>query len=786
MLLLLSAVVISAMLGESSDSLIIFMILMMTGMLGFWQEHKAGKAMEKLRNMIAAKHSVLRDGQELLLGSEDLLPDDMLMLDAGDMIPADCDILESNELHVDESSLTGESFPVEKTPPAMMHEDPSSIGPHSLWQGTSVISGTATARVMLTGRDTRYGKITGALEQTTETSHERGMRKFGLFLLRITLWLSVVILVSNLYFGKPLFSSLLFSLALAVGMAPELLPAVMTFSMSAGANRMLRKKVIVKRLASMFNLGEVNVLCTDKTGTLTQGISKVRDIVDIEGNGDRLLQLYAFLNASLQKGFTNPLDQAIASLDLSVEGWEKVNEVPYDFIRKRLSISVEKNGRKLLIMKGAFPNVLETCGYSGRSAEQTQVLDENMRMALQDRFRGYGKEGYRVLGLAVKTLTDGRIRHDDEKEMVFLGFILMEDPLKESTVSSLVDLESMGVTVKIITGDNRHAAAHVADKIGLMGTGILTGEDIRKMSPEALVAKVRSTDIYAEIEPQQKELLVKAMQKSGYTVAYLGDGINDVAAIHAADTGISTNNAVDVAKDAADFVLLDKDLSVLSDGIKEGRRSFANSMKYVFISTGATFGNMFSIAGASLFLPFLPMLPKQILLNNLVSDLPFLTISTDHVENEQLQKPGQWDLDQIRRFMVVFGIHSSVFDAITFFMLYRIFSLSASEFQTGWFIESTLTELMILLVIRTRKPFLKSHPGKWLLISVAIACTVTILLPMTPLSDALGFSTLPPALAASIAGILVVYMVSADLLKMYFFRMHEKRTVSDRQTKAGA
>jgi Mg2+-importing ATPase len=775
MLLLLSAVVISALLGESSDSLIIFMILMITGMLGFWQEHKAGKAMDKLRNLIAAKHAVMRKGQELQLGSEDLLPDDILMLDAGDMIPADCVILESNELHVDESSLTGESFPVEKTPPDMTVQEASSNGQHTLWQGTSVISGTATAKVILTGKDTRYGKITGALETTTETSYEKGMRKFGLFLLRITLLLSVVILVSNLYFGKSLFSSLLFSLALAVGMAPELLPAVMTFSMSAGASRMLRKKVIVKRLASMFNLGEVNLLCTDKTGTLTQGISKVYDIVDTEGKGNELLYRYAFLNASLQKGFTNPLDHAIASLDLSIEGWKKVNEVPYDFIRKRLSVSVEKDGQKLLIMKGAFPNVLETCRFEGKDTEQPIVMDEPMRMALHDQFRRYGQQGYRVLGLAVKTLTDGRICRDDEKEMVFLGFILMEDPLKESTVSSLVNLESMGVTVKIITGDNRHAAAHIAEKIGLMGTGILTGEDMRKMSPQALVAKVRSTDIFAEIEPQQKELLVKAMQKSGYTVAYLGDGINDVAAIHAADTGISTNNAVDVAKDAADFVLLDKDLSVLSDGIEEGRRSFANSMKYIFITTGATFGNMFSIAGASLYLPFLPMLPKQILLNNLVSDLPFLTISTDHVEKEQLQKPGQWDLDQIRRFMVVFGIHSSVFDIITFFMLYRVFSLSESEFQTGWFIESTLTELMILLVIRTRKPFLKSNPGKWLWISVTSAFIVTILLPMTPLSEALGFSNLPPGLAASLTGILVVYMITADLLKLYFFRIQDKK-----------
>jgi Mg2+-importing ATPase len=774
MILLLIAVILSAILGESSDSLIILLIILITGLLGFWQEANAGRAMEKLRSMIETKHSVLRDGGITSIPTDEVVPGDIILLDAGDMIPADCRILESNELHVNESSLTGESFPVEKKTGEIPEDAPLTQKTNCLWQGTNVISGTARAVAVLTGGSTIFGGMAHSLTQSIETSFERGMRRFGLFLLRITLILCAVILLVNLYFKKPLLDSVLFSLALAIGMAPELLPAVMTFSMSAGAKRMLRKKVIVKKLSAIFNFGEVNVLCTDKTGTLTQGTVTVHAITDLEGKPDDSLCMYAFLNASLQDGFSNPIDEAIAGLAVPADGWRKINEIPYDFIRKRLSVAVTDGNDTLLIMKGAFTNVMETCRFHGRSPSGAALMDDDMRERILADFGRYGREGYRVLGLAVKKLKDGRITREDETDMTLAGFILLQDPLKESALSSLQELESMGITVKIITGDNRYAAASVASALGLMEPGILTGEELQRLSPEALVVKAMGTDIFAEIEPNQKEQVVKALQKAGRTVAYMGDGINDVAAINAADIGISTNNAVDVAKDAADFVLLDKDLSVLADGIGEGRKSFANSMKYIFITTGATFGNMFSIAGTSLFLPFLPMLPKQILLNNLVSDLPFLTIASDRVEKEQLRRPGNWDLRMIRRFMVVFGIHSSLFDFLTFYLLYKVFDLTASQFQTGWFIESTITELLILFIIRTRKPVYQSRPGIWLLGSGIIALLITIALPYMPFADALGFSLIPSRLVAGLTLVLLAYLVTGDWLKQIFFRLNLK------------
>jgi Mg2+-importing ATPase len=583
--------------------------------------------------------------------------------------------------------------------------------------------------------------------------------------------LSIVILIANLYFKKPLFDSVLFSLALAVGMAPELLPAIMSFAMSAGAKRMLKKKVIVKKLSSIFNFGEVNILCTDKTGTITEGEVTVKNILDMNGNTSEKLLLYACLNAKLQNGFTNPIDQAIALLNVSINEYEKINEIPYDFIRKRLSVAVKNGQQRFFVTKGAFTNVLEICNYVETENGIMESIDEQKRKVIENTFITYSKEGYRVLGLAFKQIQKDKISREDEQQMIFLGFILLEDPLKESALSSIQRLEQLHIEVKIITGDHRYAALHAAQKLGMKDPVILTGEEMDKLNPEALIVKVKHTNIFAEIEPRQKESIVKALQKSNNTVGYIGDGINDVAAINAADIGISTNNAADIAKEAADFVLLEKDLSVLADGIYEGRRSFVNSMKYIFITTGATFGNMFSVAGASLFLPFLPMLPKQILLTNLITDLPFLTIASDHVDKDQLTNPGKWDLKMIRNFMIVFGLHSSIFDFITFYMLYIYFGLSGSPFQTGWFLESAITELLILYIIRTRKSFIKSKPGKWLLITGITAFCITIYLPVSPFAALLGFSVAHVQQLVGLGIILVTYIVTADILKIIFFRM---------------
>lgn len=774
-LLLLIAVILSALLGETTDALIILVILLTTGLLGFFQEVQAGRSLEKLQQLTQTLALVVRDGREAEIPAADVVPGDVVLLNAGDILPADCRILESNELHINESTLTGESFPVEKSPGIVPENSLLNQKHNCLWQGTSVVSGTARVLAVHTGQATIFGQMAHSLAQTPETVFEKGIKHFGLFLLRITIILSLVILGVNLYFQKPFFSSVLFSLALAVGMAPELLPAIMTFTMSAGAKRMMQKKVLVKKLSSIFNFGEVQVLCTDKTGTITEGTVRVKSIVNVQGDPDELLQLWAYLNATLQNGFDNPIDAALAQLQLFTTGYEKVNELPYDFIRKRLSVAVQKNGHKLIITKGAVPNVLEVCDHVETGSDTLQPMDKDLSARLTAQFAAYSQQGYRVLGLATKELASDRMSRSDEEGMVFRGFILLEDHLKESVLSSIKRLEALHVAIKVITGDNRYAALRVTQEIGIEHPVVITGEELDAMTSEALTIRALQTDIFAEIEPHQKERVVKSLQLSHLSVAYMGDGINDVAAIHAADVGISTNNAVDVAREAADFVLLEKDLSVLVDGIYEGRRSFANSMKYIFISTGATFGNMFSVAGASLLLPFLPMLPKQILLNNLVTDLPFLTIASDGVEADQLATPRKWDLHTIQDFMVVFGIHSSAFDFLTFYLLYGYFHLSGAPFQTGWFLESALTEVLILFVVRTQRPLLHSRPGKWLLATGLLAMMLILYLPFSPFATPLGFSGMEARWLLSLFGVLLLYLLTADGLKIIFFRWMNRK-----------
>ncbi len=775
LLLLAVAVSLSAILGQSSDSIIIFLILLITGLLGFWQELNAGKAVEKLQKLTETKHTVLRDNVPVQLPAGKIVPGDILLFDAGDIIPADCRIIESNDLHVNESTLTGESYPVEKSAGILSDSLPMRKKYNALWKGTNVVSGSATAIAVHVGEETVFGQMAHSLVQSPETAFEKGIGHFGFFLLRATVILSLIILLSNLYFQKPFFESILFSLALAVGMAPELLPAIMTFAMAAGTRRMLKKKVIVKKLSGIFNFGEVNVLCTDKTGTITEGILTVKDFVDINGMKSDRLRLYAFLNASFQKGFTNPVDQAIMSLDMSTSGYEKINEIPYDFIRKRLSVAVNKETSRLIITKGAFANIIQICGFAESGIGETTSLDEVTRDRINKDFIRYCHLGYRVLGVCYKMIEDGKIVRSDESDMIFLGFILLEDPLKESTLSSFQRLEQLNIQVKIITGDNRFAAAHVAGKLGIKNPVILTGEEMHYLSPEALIIKAQQTDIFTEIEPHQKEAIIKALQKSHFTVAYIGDGINDAAAINAADVGISTNNAVDIAKEAADFVLIEKDLSVLTDGICEGRTSFVNSMKYIFISTGATFGNMLSVAGASLFLPFLPMLPKQILLTNLITDLPFLSVASDHVDNEELTRPQKWNIKLIRRFMLVFGLHSSIFDFLTFYLLFFHLQLTNSSFQTGWFVVSSVTELFILFIVRTKKAVIRSRPGRLLLITSSLSFILILYLPFSPLAGIFGFSGIQPQQALIIVIVLLAYVMTAELLKRAFFYHREPR-----------
>lgn len=768
-LLLVIAVLLSAFLGETADTLIILFILLISGLLGFWQELNAGKAVERLQQMIRLKIAVVREGQQLELDIAQIVPGDVLLLSAGNIIPADCRVLESNELYVNESSITGESYPIEKSAGVISAETPISGKTNCLWQGTNVISGTGKALVVKTGQDTVFGQMAHSLVKDEETAFEKGIRRFGYFLMQITIILSIIILSVNLYFRKPLFESILFALAIAVGMAPELLPAIMTFAMSAGAKRLLKKKVIVKKLSSIFSFGEVNVLCTDKTGTLTEGSIRVKEVINAQGKQDGQVKLYAFLNASMQNGFANPIDDAIRRLnDVATDDYRKINEVPYDFIRRRLSVAVASKGEQLLITKGAVDNILEICSSVITADGNNAAIDKDQVRAF---YADYCNRGYRLIGLAVKNITgDEKVDRADEQDMSFAGFVVLEDPLKEGIIDSLERLKQLNVSVKIITGDNRYVAAYVAREIGITTPKIITGAEMNDMLSEAFTVHAAQADVFAEVEPHQKERIIRALQKSHFAIAYMGDGINDVAAIHAADTGISTNNAVDVAKEAADFVLLEKDLSVLADGIHEGRKTFANSLKYIFITTGATFGNMFSVAVASLLLPFLPMLPKQILLTNFLTDFPFVTVAADNVDAAQTAKPGKWDMKLIRNFMLAFGIHSSIFDFLTFYMLYHVFHLSNAPFQTGWFIESIFTELAIIFVIRTRKPFLKSRPGKWMMLTSLIAMMITALLPLSPFAGMLGLTIAHFGEAIALALIILAYALTADLLKLWFFR----------------
>ncbi|PWA04213.1 magnesium-translocating P-type ATPase [Flavobacterium psychrotolerans] len=771
MLLLIGAVLLSAFLGDTSDVFIILFIVLSTGLLSFFQERNASRFVEKLQSMIALKSKVVRDGQEQEIFSLEIVSGDILVLKAGDMLPADCLILESNELHANEASLTGESYPTAKQAGVLDSNIELSKRTNCLWEGTNIVSGTAKALVINTGENTIFGSIAKSASTTVETTFEKGIKDFGFFLMKITLVLSLFILVVNLLNHKSVIESALFALALAVGMAPELLPAITTIAMSAGAKRMLNKKVIVKKLASIQNLGEVNLLCTDKTGTITEGSIKVAGTVDGLGVENEFVKELAYWNAKFETGYANPIDEALRHLIIETKmKATKFGEIPYDFIRKRISIAVAADKDKLLISKGAYNQIVSICNkirLSNGTLENIVVHKEE----IAKKYEQFGIDGLRSIGICYKNIDANAISKEDENDMIFAGFILLQDPVKAGITETISELKKLQVHLKIISGDNKNVAKSIALNIGISDPVVMTGQELFSVSPEALKHLVRKTHIFAEVEPQQKEHIIQALRKI-YTVAYMGDGINDVSAISAADVGISVENAVDVAREAADFVLMEKDLMVVVDGIKEGRKTFANTLKYIFINTGSTFGNMFSVAIASLILPFLPMLPKQILLTNFITDFPYLTIASDNVDQEQLERPGKWNLKLIRNYMVIFGIHSSIFDVITFLTLLYVLKVKESAFQTAWFVESILTELFILFIIRTHKNFFKSQPGKYLFILSILGLFLTLTLPYVPFADQVGLTPLPLLNLGIMLVIVASYILTADLLKVWFFKRH--------------
>lgn len=773
MLLLIGAVIISGFLGDVSDVFIILFIVLSTGLLSFFQERNAGRVVEKLQSLIRLKSTVVREGKEFEIATDQIVPGDILLFNAGDLLPADCLIVESNELHANESSLTGESFPVQKKSGIIDEDTPLSKRYNCLWQGTSIVSGHSKALVIQTGSHTIFGNLTQRAAVNTETAFEKGIKDYGIFLMKITIFIAISILIINLLNHKGVIDSALFALALAVGMAPELLPAITTIAMSAGAKRMLAKKVIVKKLNSIQNFGEVDLLCTDKTGTITEGVTKISAFIDGNGNTSEWVKQLSFWNAYFESGYLNPIDEVLKQLPIQVElNTRKLGEIPYDFVRKRLSVAIQNKEKKYLITKGAFTQIISIC--SQIQMEENHAVDiQNHLEQIQKKYEDYGIQGLRAIAVCYKNIVEETITVFSEKEMIFVGFILIQDPVKNGIVQTIDELKQLQIGLKIITGDNKNVAQSIAKQIGIENPIILTGKEIFNTSSEALAQLVKNVHIFAEVEPQQKERILLSLKKN-YTVAYMGDGINDVSAINAADVGISVNNAVDVAREAADFVLMEQDLGVLIDGIKEGRKTFSNTLKYIYINTGATFGNMFSMSFASLVLPFLPMLPKQILLTNFISDFPFLSVSSDNVDEEQMKHPGKWDLKLIRNYMLIFGIHSSIFDIITFLILLFYLKVKEVDFQTGWFVESVLTELFILFIIRTHKKFFESKPGKYLFILGILGAFITILLPYSPLAREFGMQPMPLSTLGIMLVIVIAYVITADMLKVWFFKKYDK------------
>jgi Mg2+-importing ATPase len=775
-LILVLAAILSAITGGWVDVAILLLIIATSGALSFMQEYHAGRAVEALRQRVRPEVFVVRDGKVSVSQVEDLVPGDLVQLSAGSLIPADGLLLEAEDLFVNQAVLTGETFPVEKHPGKVEAEASLAQRTNCLFTGSSVRTGRGRMLVCQTGMRTEFGTIAARLTlRPPETAFEQGITRFGLLLTRVMGLLMFLVFAANVLTNKAPLDSLLFAVALAVGIAPELLPAIISVTLSRGAQRMAEQGVIVKRLSAIENFGSMDVLCTDKTGTLTAGIVQLDGAVDPHGQPSAAVLRAAAINAALQTGLHNPLDEAIlAAQAVDLTGVEKIRELPYDFVRKRLSVLVEEEGQRTLFTKGAFEQVLAVCREISWQAGQWEPLEAHHLESMQQRFYDWSDEGYRVLGVASRSWApeeDGS--HIEEAEMRFLGFLLFFDPPKPEVSRTVTEMRDLGIELKVITGDNHRVALHVAHEVGLEVKGLLTGQQLRQLHDEALWQLAEQTTIFAEVDPNQKERIISALRRTGHVVGYLGDGINDAPALHLADVGVSVHNAVDVAREAADFVLLEQSLDVLRQGIEEGRRVFANTLKYVFTTTSANFGNMVSMAGLSFFLPFLPLLPTQILLNNFLSDIPAMAIASDEVDRELIDRPRRWDVRQIRNFMLVFGLISSLFDFLTFGLLLLVWRVSPEEFRTAWFLESLFTELLILFVVRTRRPLLRSRPGRYLWIATLLVATGSVLLPWLPyLARWFNFVPLPGFLMGQLLVITLLYVACSEVAKRTITRWH--------------
>ncbi len=780
-LLLLVASAISAMTGELTNFFIISAMVVFSVTLDFVQEHRAGKAAASLRQSVSVRANVIRDGKRLEVAVTEVVPGDIVVLSAGDMIPADGLVLESNDFFVKQALLTGESYPVEKRP-GELAAGATDIqdAANAVFMGTTVISGSATVQVVNTGAGTAIGAIADTLTRTPPpTAFEIGTHRFGMLIMRLTILLVLFVLLVNAFMHKPWLDSFLFAVALAVGLTPELLPMVVSVTLSRGAMLMAKKKVIVKRLAAIQNLGSMDVFCTDKTGTLTEAKIRLEQHTDPQGKpSERVLEL-AYLNSFFETGLKSPLDEAIlAHEDIDVSAWKKIDEVPFDFERRRVSVLLDKGNGRLLVVKGAPEEIIGLCASYEEQGNAAQVrLDKAAREKIQAVHADLEKEGFRVLGIAWREVPADHPHAviGDEAELVFAGFAAFLDPPKESAGSALAALKKSGISVKIVTGDSELVTQHVCGQLKIPVTGILTGKEMATMDDTALRVRVEKANLFCRVNPAQKERVILALKARGHVVGYLGDGINDAPSLHAADVGLSVDSAVDVAKEAADMILLDHDLHVLHDGVLEGRRTFGNIMKYIMMGTSSNFGNMFSMAGAALFLPFLPMLPTQILLNNVLYDLSEVPIPLDQVDPEELRQPRIMDMSFIRNFMLMIGPISSAFDFLTFYVMLSVLHADEKLFQTGWFVESLCTQVLVIFVIRTRGNPFKSRPHPVLIATSLGVALLGAILPFTPLGGYFGLVPPPARFYFILAGMALAYLVVVEIAKRAFYRWHPIR-----------
>ena len=768
--------------GEIIGGVIILILIFLSALVTFVQEYCSEKIVEDLNKKISHKTIVVRDGEKIEIDVKNLVPGDIVDLDIGSKVPADLRLIESENLEINESILTGESLPVHKISDALKKTDAIKNYKNYAFAGTIVSNGHALGVVLSIGNQTRLGRLSKTVTQEKpQIEFQKGINKFVNFLIKVVLVLAVIIFAANAILRQNILDSLLFALAVAIGIAPELLPVILTVSMSLGAKNMAKKEVIVKRLVSIEDFGNMDILCTDKTGTITEGNIELHNYFDLSNKMNEDILRYSVLcNSAISHGKKisgNAIDAAILryagdKVVSELESYSKIEEIPFDYERKRMSVAVKHGKENLFITKGAVFPILNACSKINLNGRISGIA--NYRKRIGKKFFDLSNEGLRVIAVAYKNSSKTSYSKNDEKELIFLGFVTLSDPPKKAAKEAIEKLKLLNVDFKILTGDNEIITEKIAQEVGINITKIVIGKQIDKLNDKKLGEVVEGANIFCRLTPEQKQRVIKALKSRGHDVGYLGDGVNDIAALYEADVGISVDSAVDVAKDASDIILLKKSLGTLAEGVLEGRKIFGNSIKYILMGVSSDFGNMLSMSISSFFLPFLPMLPPQVLLNDMLYDFSQFPISSDNVDVEYMKKPKKFDLSLIRKFMLWFGPISSIYDFITFGVLIFLFKVSETTFRTGWFIESIATQTLVVFVIRTRRsPFWKSKPGKGILISCLSIVAIALIIPYTPLGTIFQLPPLPAWYFAFLIVAVVTYLLLVEVGKKIFFKKYE-------------